>query len=155
MKRGTTSRENRFEHHKLPAGPAHLLRISETPSQILAGSETETHTVQTESDGTNTIGAHEQRIGWIQPHELESNPNILRGDETITRKKGSDRAGEGMSADLVDVGLEGSGEEGCGHGGRPSGSFSKRSLRAGSESRRRVRESSHSAETASCSFRFV
>ena len=70
-------------------------------------------------------------------------------------KKGSDRAGEGRSADLVDVGLERRGEEGCSHGGRPSGSFSKRSLGAGSESRRRVRESCHSAETAmSCSLGF-
>ena len=32
-------------------------------------------------------------------------------------KKGSDRAGEGRSADLVDVGLERRGEEGCSHGG--------------------------------------
>lgn len=45
------------------------------------------HTVQIESDVTNTIGAHEQRIRWIQPRELESNPNILRRDETITREK--------------------------------------------------------------------
>jgi hypothetical protein len=64
-----------------------------TPSQILAGSETKTHAVQTESDGTNAIGAREQRIVWIQPHELELNPNILRGDEPPSReKKGSDRA---------------------------------------------------------------
>jgi hypothetical protein len=145
--------ENRFEHQKLPAGPAHLHRISETPSQILAGSETKTHAVQTESDGTNAIGAREQRIVWIQPHELELNPNILRGDEPHhAKKKGSDRDGEGRSADLVDVGLERSGEEGRSHGGRPSGSFSKRSLRAGAESRRRVRGSCHPAETASCSF---
>ena len=32
-------------------------------------------------------------------------------------KKGLDRAGEGRSADLVDVGLERRGEEGCSHGG--------------------------------------
>jgi len=50
--------------------------------------------------------------------ELESNPNILRGDEAIiTREKRTDRPGEGRSADLVDVGLEGSGKEGRGHGG--------------------------------------
>jgi hypothetical protein len=91
--RRTTSMESRFEHQKLPAGPAHLHRISETPSQILAGSETKTHAVQTESDGTNAIGAREHRIVWIQPHELELNPNILRGDEPPSReKKGSDRA---------------------------------------------------------------
>jgi hypothetical protein len=114
-----------------------------TPSQILAGSETKTHAVQTESDGTNTIGAHEQRIVWIQPHELESNPNILRGDETHHAKKGSYRASQGRSANLVDVGLERSGVEGRNHGGRPSVSFSKRSLRGGAGSRRRVRGSCH------------
>jgi len=38
------------------------------------------HTVQTESDETNTIGAHEQRIGWIQP--ASSNPTLTSYAET-------------------------------------------------------------------------
>ena len=108
-----------------------------------------THIVQSKSDGANTIVAHKQWIGRIQSHELESNPNTSYAKTRDHHaKKGLDRAGEGRSADLVDVGLERRGEEGCSHGGRPSGSFSKRSLGAGSESRRRVRETCHSAETA-------
>ena len=43
VKKETASGHNRFEHQKIPAGPAHLHRISGTPSQILAGSETNPH----------------------------------------------------------------------------------------------------------------
>ena len=55
------------------------------------------HTVQIESDVTNTIGAHKQRIGWIQPRELESNPNILRGDEAIITREKKDQIVQGRA----------------------------------------------------------
>ena len=111
-----------------------------------------THIVQSKSDGANTIGAREQWIGRIQSHELESNPNTSYAKTRPSCQKGlrSCRWGE----------ERGPGRRRAGKAWRrrvqpwrrPSGSFSKLSLGAGSESRRRVRETCHSAETAELFF---
>jgi hypothetical protein len=85
-----------------------------------------------------------------------SNPTLTSYAEmrpSLEKKKRSDRPGESRSADLVDVGLEGSGKEGRGHGGdllEASGRVTGRRLGESSWGSGRL----PFGEPASCSFGF-
>jgi hypothetical protein len=135
--------DNRFDHQKLPAWPAHLIPISEHRHRSLLALKP--RPTQFKPNQTGQTQSEPMSSGSYGSSPTSSNQTLTSYAEMrpITQKKGSYRASQGRSANLVDVGLERSGVEGRNHGGRPSVSFSKRSLRGGAGSRRRVRGSCH------------